>query len=169
MRITQKPLFASLAALTLVASMALAVPAHAQDDSDAMTSSAPAAPADSSPAHMAMKGNHVEDHIKSLHDKLKITADQEQQWGVVAQTMRDNEKAIHALIEERHGNAGSLTAVDDLKSYERIADEHADGLKKLIPAFETLYDAMSDDEKKNADTVFGTYEGHGPHKAKHSK
>ena len=162
MRITHKPLFASLASLTLVASMALAVPAYAQDDNDAMTASAPAIS-----AHKSMPASHVEEHIKSLHDKLNITADQEDQWSAVAQTMRDNEKAIHTLTEQRRASAGSLTAIDDLKSYQQIADEHAEGIKKLIPVFETLYDAMSDDQKKNADMVFGTYEGHGPHKAKH--
>jgi Spy/CpxP family protein refolding chaperone len=167
----KQPLIASLAVLTFVASMALAAPVRAADD-DSMTDTAPAAADTATPSakpaapHMQQ---YVEEHIKKLHDKLKITADQETQWGVVAQTMRDNESAIHALIEERHANAKSLNAVEDLESYEKIADEHADGLKKLIPAFKTLYDAMSDDQKKNADTVFGRYEGHMAHKKIHGK
>jgi len=44
--------------------------------------------------------------------------------------------------------------VDDLQSYAAIADAHADGLKKLIPAFQALYTAMSDDQKKTADMLF---------------
>ena len=47
-----------------------------------------------------------------------------------------------------------MTAIDDLKSYSEIADAHADGLKKFIPAFEPLYAGMSDAQKKSADTLF---------------
>lgn len=102
----------------------------------------------------------VEARIKNLHDKLGITADQEDQWKNVADAMRQNEEAIHTLIKDRHENKESMTAVDDLKSYQAIAKEHVDGLDRLIPAFETLYDTMSDAQKANADKVFGKFEGH---------
>jgi hypothetical protein len=103
--------------------------------------------------------NHVEQRIKTLHDKLKITSDQESEWGDVAQAMRDNETALSQLIAERHQNAGTQNAVEDLQSYQKITQAHADGLGKLIPAFETLYNDMSDSQKKNADQVFGQFEG----------
>lgn len=112
---------------------------------------------------------HVEDRIKTLHEKLKITSAQEPQWDAVAQAMRDNANAIHALIEERHQNAKTMTAVDDLESYEKITDQHADGLKKLIPVFQTLYDTMSPEQKANADKVFGQFEGHRHPKAASGK
>jgi hypothetical protein len=59
------------------------------------------------------------------------------------------------LIQSRVQNAKTMTAVDDLRAYQGIADAHAEGLKKLIPAFEALYASMSDEQKKNADAVFG--------------
>lgn len=103
---------------------------------------------------------NVEDRIKTLHDKLKITSNEEQDWGVVAQTMRDNEATMHQLIEARHEAPESMTAIDDLQSYEKIAQAHVDGLKSLIPNFQTLYNEMTDAQKKLADAAFGNFEGH---------
>jgi hypothetical protein len=51
-----------------------------------------------------------------------------------------------------------MTAVDDLKSYQKHAQAHVDGLKNLIASFATLYAAMSDDQKRIADDVFRTSE-----------
>jgi protein CpxP len=99
--------------------------------------------------------DHVEARITSLHAQLKITAAQEPQWNVFTQVMRDNAKTMDDLIRSRVQNAKTMTAVDDLRAYQGIADAHAEGLKKLIPAFEVLYASMSDEQKKNADAVFG--------------
>jgi periplasmic protein CpxP/Spy len=98
--------------------------------------------------------DRVEARITDMHAKLKITQAQEDQWGKVAQAMRDNQKAIEPLIEDRVKNAKTMTAIDDLKSYAAITDAHADGLKKFTPAFEALYAGMSDAQKKDADTLF---------------
>lgn len=103
----------------------------------------------------------VEDRIKTLHKKLGITDAEEAKWSDVAQVMRDNEAAMERMLQERHQNVKSMTAVDDLQSYENIAQAHADGLKKLIPAFQALYNDMSDAQKKTADETFGSFEGHG--------
>lgn len=123
--------------------------------------------------HAGMKGHspeemrmHVEERIKNLHAKLGITKEQEPQWNDVAQAMRDSEANVSGLIQERHENASSMNAIDDLESYQSIAQAHADGLKKVNASFKTLYDNMSDAQKKNADNVFGSYEGHGEHHGK---
>ena len=99
-------------------------------------------------------GDRVEARIKELHTKLNITPAQEEQWNNVAQAMRDNAKTMEPLIKARLEKARTMTAIDDLKSYSAIADAHADGLKKFIPAFEPLYAGMSDAQKKSADTLF---------------
>lgn len=98
--------------------------------------------------------DRVEAWINSLHQQLQITAAQETLWTAVAQTMRDNAKTIGDMAKERRSKAATMTAVDDLKNYEAIADAQAEGLKKLIPAFEALYNSMSDDQKKIADKLF---------------
>ena len=99
------------------------------------------------------RAERVEDRIKSLHDQLKITDAQEPQWAAVAQAMRDGAQSMEAAIKQRIQARGA-SAVDELKAYEAIADAHAQGVQKLIPPFQALYDTLSDDQKKAADTLF---------------
>jgi hypothetical protein len=112
---------------------------------------------DNSPQAVAQR---IEDRIKTLHDKLEIANSQEPKWNDVAQAMRDNEATINQLIQDRHQNPAAMTAIDDLQSYEKIAQAHLDGLHKLIPAFQALYNDMPDEQRKKADAVFSGFEGH---------
>lgn len=112
------------------------------------------APGISAAADKPSHEDRTELRIKDMHAKLKITTAQEDQWGKVAQVMRDNAKSMDSLIQARVAHANNMTAVDDLKSYGEITDAHADGIKKLTPVFATLYDSMSDAQKKTADTFF---------------
>jgi hypothetical protein len=96
----------------------------------------------------------VEARIKKLHSDLHITAAQESQWSHFAQMMRDNGKAMADLRKRRVVEAKALGAVDELKSYAAVIDAHADGVHKLIPVFQSLFDSMSDAQKKTADGVF---------------
>ncbi len=100
--------------------------------------------------------DRAEARITEMHAKLKITAAQEDQWSKVADVMRANGKQMDTLTQARFANAKTMTAVDDLKSYSEIADAHAEGMKKFTPVFTTLYGAMSDAQKKEADTLFRT-------------
>jgi LTXXQ motif family protein len=102
--------------------------------------------------------NPVETRIKELHAELKITPAQEGVWSNVAQVMRDNEKVMEALHKTRSEKAKTMTAVEDVKSYAEIASAHADGLERFVPVFEALYSSMSDEQKENADTIFGSRE-----------
>jgi len=108
-------------------------------------------------APKASPGAAVEARIKELHAKLKITPAQEDLWKNVTQVMRDNEKTMEALHRGRTEKAETMTAVDDVKSYAEIANAHAEGLKKFVSVFEALYTNMSDEQKKNADTVFSSH------------
>ncbi|MDD5249543.1 MAG: Spy/CpxP family protein refolding chaperone [Rhodocyclaceae bacterium] len=98
--------------------------------------------------------DRAELRIKHMHAMLKITPTQEEQWAKVAETMRDNAKTMDGLTQARADHAKEMTAVDDLKSYGEIAEAHADGLRKLTPAFASLYAGMSDAQKLEADSVF---------------
>jgi protein CpxP len=109
------------------------------------------------PKHSPLERSEA--HIKSLHDKLKITPAQEPQWGAVAQAMRDNAQKMEVAIQQRQ-EAKTLTAIDDLKAYQAIADAHSQGLQVLIPAFQALYASMSDEQKQNADTMFSQSREH---------
>lgn len=135
------------ASLTLAAAVTL-VPGAAS------AQTAPAAAGKSAPAQSAAGSRSVEARIKSLHDQLKITAAEEPQWNAVAQAMRDGAKNTGALIAERGKNAKSRTAIDDLHSYRAVLKSHLDGIDALTTAFEALYAAMPDAQKKIADAVF---------------
>jgi hypothetical protein len=118
------------------------------------TTTQPAAPA----MKRAMAKESVETRITDLHTSLKITPDEESKWNDVAQAMRDNEKANQDLAAKwaDKGNPASMTAVQDLDRYQAFAQAHADGLKNLTSAFNSLYKAMPDAQKKNADMVFNS-------------
>ena len=119
------------------------------------TTSAPAPIA----SKKAMHKESVETRIEDLHARLKITQDEESKWNDVAQAMRDNEKSVQDLASKWNGkgNPATMTAVDDLARYQEFAQAHADGLKNLNSAFSSLYKAMPDAQKKNADLVFNSF------------
>ncbi len=99
--------------------------------------------------------------IKELRGRLQVTAAQESLWNNVAQILRDNAAAFRANVPDRSTGPDTSTAVDDLKAFQIIADEHANGLRKLIPAFEALYASMTPAQKKHADQVFRKHERQG--------
>lgn len=103
----------------------------------------------------------VEKRITELHQKLQIKAEQEQLWGTVAQTMRDNATALGDLMREARGKESDTSAIEDLQNYQKIAQAHADGAAHLVSAFQPLYDSMSPEQKKVADTVFEEHRRHG--------
>jgi len=106
------------------------------------------------------KAETVEQRIAKLHANLKITPDEEANWKGVAQAMRDSSAAMDKLVAEKADqDPKSLTAIDDLKTYEKFARAHVDGLKNLTASFETLYDAMPVPQQKIADQVFRSF-GH---------
>jgi periplasmic protein CpxP/Spy len=102
--------------------------------------------------------HNVDEWIAYLQERLHITPAETEQWNAVAQVMRDNAESIHRLVQERNQNQKAMDAIDDLRSYEQLTAAQADGIKRLLPAFETLYGGMSDDQKKNADIVFANFE-----------
>jgi hypothetical protein len=108
-----------------------------------------------SDAGTTMKAASGDLRIKELHDQLKITPAQEHLWSAVTQVMQENEHTLETLHAVRTTRAKAMTAVDDVKSYAEIAAAHANGLQKFIPVFETLYQNMSDEQKRNADLLFG--------------
>jgi LTXXQ motif family protein len=96
----------------------------------------------------------VEAHIKQLHKRLHITAAQEPQWNALTEVMRDNAKAMKDLEKQRAQEVKTLNAVDVVKSYGSVIEAHEEGMKKFIPAFEALYNSLSDAQKKIADAMF---------------
>jgi hypothetical protein len=155
-RLTRTPLGTSAAAsIVMLAAMTFAGAAlgDASSANPASTPSSAAAPAAVSPAAKPAV-DRDEQRIKDLHDKLKVTPAQEMLWSKVAEIMRSNDEKIDALAKARHDHASTMTAVDDLRSYGEITEAHAAGIRAFTPAFSSLYDSMSAEQKANADTVF---------------
>ncbi len=112
-----------------------------------------------------MRRETIDQRISNLHRELKITPEQETDWNSVAQVMRANDDAMHHLIAERSAQPpGSVSAVDDLKTYERFNRTHVEGLKNLISSFEILYNTMPPEQKSVADHVF-QHVGHQGHRS----
>jgi hypothetical protein len=126
-----------------------------------------AAPASYAAAKEASGEELLEKHIAHLHNALKVSAAQEEQWKPVAQTMRDNETAIHSLIAQKQAMMATQSAVDDLNSYAEIVAAHAEASKKLATVFAGFYASLSDDQKKTADEFFREHKRRASHMAKH--
>ena len=112
-------------------------------------------------AARASAEDRVEARITELRTQINITPAQESEWSKVTQVMRDNAKTQSALVKSRIENSKTMTAVEDIKSYGEIVAAHAEGIQKLTPVFEALYDNLSAAQKKEADEAFR--HGHGHH------
>jgi protein CpxP len=96
----------------------------------------------------------VEQRIKELHSQLQITPAEQPQWDQFALVMRENARDMDQAFMERAKQFPTMNAVQNMRSYEQIAEEHTQRLQKLTPAFENLYNAMPDHQKQLADEVF---------------
>jgi periplasmic protein CpxP/Spy len=146
---------------------ALAVlPASAQTPAPATAPAASSAPA-ATPAAPAStrRGSSVERRIAVLRSSLKITPAETQTFNDFAQVMRDNASQMDTLMAQRQQAVGTMTAVDAMKSYQAVAQQHLDDMQKLVPAFATLYDSLSPEQKKLADRDFQQFAGRPPRRA----
>lgn len=139
---------------------------HLRSSPKAVAAPAPAAPAPqkskpqekNSPVSAQAMAERAEKRIKAMHDKLGITPDEEESWDVVAETMRNNEARLIDLIHERHRNARVMNALEQLDADQEILQARLDGVVQIRDAFQPLYDAMTYEQKKNADRIFKTYQ-----------
>ena len=135
------------------AAATLGSPAQAQD----ATSSA------SAQAAGPQRGSavQVERRIAGLQRRLKITPEQQPQWDAFAAVMRQNAAHIETLQRERADKMATMNASDDMRSYAEVARAHADDLQRLAAAFDTLYAAMTPEQKAAADQTFHQFQGRG--------
>jgi hypothetical protein len=145
--VLSNPLTARSAALTQPPAVR-SLPAHQ------VLANASAPPATTEPAPMVAKADPVEARIKELHNKLHITTAQQVQWDNLVEVMRGNAKTMMDLQKQRGQDAKSMTAVDAVKSYAAVIEAHEAGMNKFLPAFQALYNDMSDGQKKIADSMF---------------
>src|ERR1700756_3235145 len=150
-----------LAVVALTAVLSLPAAAFAQSSqvpTPAPQGAAPPAAASSPLAGHPVAGKNaeerVEHRINELHAQLRITPAEEPQWNEFAQVMRENARDMDEAFIQRAQQYPTMNAVQNMQSYEQISEQHAQRLQKLVPAFQKLYDAMPDQQKRLADQVF---------------
>ncbi|HEX5455069.1 MAG TPA: Spy/CpxP family protein refolding chaperone [Stellaceae bacterium] len=97
----------------------------------------------------------IEQQINELRKKLKITQPQQAAFDGLAQVMRQNAQSMDALAQQQQQNQPG-SAVEDLRTAVRFSEAETEGLKRLLPALETLYNSLSDQQKRTVDQVLGS-------------
>jgi periplasmic protein CpxP/Spy len=149
---------AAFAVAAVVSLPAAALAQATQSPATQTTTPQPPASAASPMASHAVTGKNaeerVEQHIKQLHAQLRITPAEEPQWNQFAEVMRENAREMDQAYMQRAEQFPTMNALQNMQSYAQLAEEHAEHVKKLIPAFEALYNSMPEQQKQLADQVF---------------
>ena len=140
-------LLVAVIALAPCLAMAQATPPTTPATGEAATAPRPRPP--------AVRADQLEIRIKDLHTRLRITSAQEPQWTAFADVMRANARQMGELYQT--GNPQTMTAVDALQHYAKIAQAHSGEITGLVAPFQSLYDSMSPAQKKQADEAFHSF------------
>src|SRR5438105_7150614 len=97
-------------------------------------------------------GSDTDRQVADLKKQLKITPQQEPQFNAFAEVMRKNAQDADALMRQA---PQTQNAVEGLKQAQQFTETQAEGMKRLVPALQALYDSLSDPQKKVADRVLG--------------
>jgi len=146
--------FASAALIALLALPAAALAQPTQSPAPAAPPAAAPPPMTPEPVPGKSMAERVENRIKQLHAQLQITPAEQSPWDQFAEVMRDNARDMDRAFVQRAEQYPTMNAVQNMQSYETIAEAHARHLQKLVPAFDNLYNAMPEQQKKLADQVF---------------
>jgi protein CpxP len=148
-----RTLWMAIITALLIGQTALPVGVRAESPS-APAPAPPAAPADVPPgATSPTEPTKVDKRITQLHAALQITPDEEVQWREFADVMRNNTRERNRSQQQREAQFANLNAMENMESFVQVAREHAEELQRLATAFQALYAAMPDEQKKVADQV----------------
>ena len=105
-----------------------------------------------------MPYRHIEGRLAFLKTELKITPDQEPQWAKFADAVRAATKSASDGMRPMMMGAGmmhgqALTALDVMNRYEKTLTIRLDAVRAVKGAFEPLYGALSDEQKKTANEL----------------
>lgn len=93
--------------------------------------------------------------IAELRRRLNISAAQQPQFDALAKVMRQNEEEMTKLAAQQ-SQRGKANAVEAVRSAQQFAQAEAEGLGRMLPALETLYGTLSEQQKRAADQVFAS-------------
>ena len=123
---------------------------------------APSVDASQGPDATRQHVEHIDGRVAYLKAELKITPAQEADWAAVEKVMRENAAERAKLRQQFEADKGKpTTAVDRLARREAVAEAHSKSIAAFATAFKSLYDHMSDDQRKSADALFQPHARHG--------
>lgn len=103
-----------------------------------------------------MPYRHIEGRLAFLKAELKITSAQEPQWTKFADAVRTTTKSASDGMRPMMGGmmrGQAATAVDILNRYETSLTIRLEAVRAVKGAFEPLYAALSDEQKKTANEL----------------
>jgi periplasmic protein CpxP/Spy len=93
--------------------------------------------------------------INALHHQLGVTPAQELLFDGFANVMRANAREMQSVFEQQ-SRLNDQTAVGRLRLYLQISAAYTDGLRRLLGAFQPLYQSLSPSQRQAADAAFQT-------------
>jgi periplasmic protein CpxP/Spy len=95
------------------------------------------------------QGQNVEASLAQLHAQLRITPAQEQAFATFANAMREN-----ARMSPPNPPPANADAVSQLQLAIQYGQQEVDGMRRLLPALQTLYAALTPMQRGIANQVF---------------
>ncbi len=97
----------------------------------------------------AQQGQNVEANLAQLHAQLRIAPAQEQAFATFANAMREN-----ARISAPSAPPPNADAVYQLELAIQYGQQEVDGMRRVLPALQTLYAALTPMQRGIANQVF---------------
>jgi hypothetical protein len=97
----------------------------------------------------AQQGQSVEASLAQLHYQLRITPAQESAFAAFATAMREN-----ARMSPPSAPPANADAVSQLQLAIQYGQQEVDGMRRLLPALQTLYAALTPMQRGIANQVF---------------
>lgn len=95
----------------------------------------------------------TERQIADLRNRLHITPAQQPQFDAFVKVMQQNTEEM-ATVMQKYAPGRQSNALDQLRAQANAAATQAEGLKRLVPVFQALYESFSAQQKRTADEVF---------------
>ena len=97
----------------------------------------------------AQPGQNVEASLAQLHYQLRITPAQESAFATFAAALREN-----ARMSRPNPPPANADAVSQLQLAIQYGQQEVDGMRRLLPALQTLYAALTPMQRAIANQVF---------------
>jgi len=98
--------------------------------------------------------SRVEGRLAFLKAELKITEAQKDAWHKLADAVRTSTEHMAERMTSMHsGDQKALTLPERLELHEQFMTARLDEIRQIKSALKELYAVLSDDQKKEADTL----------------